>query len=111
MRITRHSSLSRFLFVVPVAAATVVIGSAQAPAQTQPQAQVQAPATAQRPPRQNPRLQVPMDPERARRLYVSKDPKDQSVGTNYQRAVDARVAAEARYPELCKGIIDFKKVS
>jgi dipeptidyl aminopeptidase/acylaminoacyl peptidase len=52
-----------------------------------------------------------MDPDRARQLYVSKDPKDQSPGTNYQRAIDARVADEARYPELCKGIIDFKKVS
>ena len=52
-----------------------------------------------------------MDPERARQLYVSKDPKDQSIGTDYQRDVDARVKTEARYPDLCKGIIDFKKVS
>jgi len=109
MRVTRRSSPSRFLFVMFVAAAVVVIGSAQTPAQTQPQ--TQAPATAQRPPRQNPRLQVPMDPERARQLYVSKDPKDQSIGTDYQRDVDARMAAEAQYPDLCKGIIDFKKVS
>ena len=29
---------------------------------------------------------------------------------NFQRDIDERVAAEARYPELCKGIIDFKKV-
>ena len=68
-------------------------------------------AAAPRAPRQNPRAQVPMDPDRARQLYVSKDPKDQSLGTDYQRAIDARVADEARYPELCKGVVDFKKVS
>jgi len=109
MRVARRSSLSRFLFVVLAAAAVVVIGSSQAPAQTQ--TQTQTPAATQRPTRQNPRLQAPMDPERARQLYVSKDPKDQSIGTDYQRDIDARVAADARYPELCKGIIDFKKVS
>jgi dipeptidyl aminopeptidase/acylaminoacyl peptidase len=86
-----------------------IIGSAQAPPATQkpPQAQAVAP----RQPRQNPRLLVPMDPDRARQLYVSKDPKDQSLGTDYQRDIDSRVAAEARYPELCKGIIDFQKVT
>jgi len=111
MRVTRRSSLSRFLFVMLVAAAVVVVGSAKAPAQARTQTLTQAPPAAQRPPRQNPRLQVPMDPDRARQLYVSKDPKDQSIGTDYQRDVDARVAADARYPDLCKGIIDFKKVS
>jgi dipeptidyl aminopeptidase/acylaminoacyl peptidase len=82
---------------------------AQSPpvAQNPPAGQAQA----ARPPRQNPRLQVPMDPDRARQLYVSKDPKDQSLGTDYQRDIDSRTAAEARYPELCKGIIDFQKVS
>jgi dipeptidyl aminopeptidase/acylaminoacyl peptidase len=52
-----------------------------------------------------------MDPDRARALYVSKDPDHQSLGTDYQRDIDARTQAEARYPELCKGIIDFKKVT
>ena len=79
-------------------------------AQTQQAPAVQQPAAAQAP-RQNPRLQVPMDPDRARQLYVSKDPAHQSLGANFQRDVDARVAAEARYPELCKGIVDFQKVS
>jgi len=79
-------------------------------AQTQQAPAVQQPAAAQAP-RQNPRLQVPMDPDRARQLYVSKDPAHQSLGANFQRDVDARVAAEARYPELCKGVIDFQKVS
>jgi dienelactone hydrolase len=80
----------------------------QAPVATAPSGQA---APAARPARQNPRLQVPMDPERARQLYVSKDPKDQSIGTDYQRDIDSRTRDEARYPELCKGIIDFRKVS
>jgi dipeptidyl aminopeptidase/acylaminoacyl peptidase len=52
-----------------------------------------------------------MDPDRARQLYVSKDPQYQSVGTNYQRDIDNREATDARYPELCKGVMDFKKVT
>ena len=85
----------------------------QAAQQAQPATpRAQAPAQqAGQPPRTNPRLQVPMDPDRARQLYVSKDPAHQSIGTNYQRAIDERLKTEARYPELCKGIIDFQKVS
>lgn len=62
-------------------------------------------------PAPSPRLQAPMDPERARRLYVPTDPALHSVGRNYQRDIEERERAEARYPGLCKGIIDFKKVS
>jgi dipeptidyl aminopeptidase/acylaminoacyl peptidase len=58
-----------------------------------------------------PRPQAQVDPDRARQLYVSKDPKDHALGTDFQRDVDARVAADARYPELCTGIIDYKKVA
>ncbi len=104
--------------VSALAAGATVLG--QAPPQTQAQSQAQAkPQTPPAQPgqarpqgqRQNPRLQVPMDPDRARQLYVSKDPKDQSVGTDYQRDVASREAADARYPELCKGVIDYKKVT
>ena len=49
--------------------------------------------------------------KRARQLYVPTDPQFQSIGTDYQRDIDARVAAEGRYPDLCKGVIDFKKVT
>jgi dipeptidyl aminopeptidase/acylaminoacyl peptidase len=94
-RAVRPASL---FLAIAAAVATVTVTSAQAPA-------------AQAPPRQSPRLQAPMDPDRARQLYVSKDPKDQSPGTDFKRDIDARVAAEARYPDLCKGIIDFRKVS
>ncbi len=105
--------VNRTRIVFAVAALIVwadLIGVAQAPPATQqpPAGQAQA-ARPPRPP--NPRLQVPMDPARARELYVSKDPKDQSLGTNYARQEEARKADEARYPELCKGIIDYQKVS
>jgi dienelactone hydrolase len=105
----RRAFLSAAVLTGAITAASLVLASpqsqappAQRPAQTQGQAQ-QAP-------RQNPRLQVPMDADRARQLYVSKDPKDQSLGTNYQADVAAREKDAARYPELCKGIIDFRTV-
>jgi dipeptidyl aminopeptidase/acylaminoacyl peptidase len=98
-------SIPAILIAVVVAVAAVP-AFAQAP-QAAPPAQPRATAA----PRQSPRAQVPMDPERARRLYVPADPQFQSVGTDFQRDIDARVAAEARYPELCKGIIDFQKVT
>jgi len=114
MTVTSRSAITGLLLAVALVA-TAAAGSAQAPPATgsspqqkpQPQAKPQA-APAQR---QNPRLQVPMDPERARQLYVPTDPAYQSVGTDYQRDITAREANEARYPELCRGIIDFKKVS
>jgi dienelactone hydrolase len=116
--------------LIALLAVGIVAGQAQQQSQTQSQTQAQTQAQVQakpqtppkppaapqtqtppRTPRQNPRLQVPMDPERARELYVSKDPKDQSVGTDYAAQVKSREAADARYPDLCKGIIDYQKVS
>ena len=94
---------------VAVTGASLLADGAQAP-QTPPaqgQAQAQAPRTTPRP---SPRLQAPIDQERARQLYVSKDPKDQSIGTDYKADMDAREKAAARYPELCKGTIDFSIV-
>ncbi len=117
MTVVRRSSLSALV----AGAAFVLVsiaGSAQAPQQPpQPQkpavqGQTQKPAPAQgQPRRQNPRLSVPMDQDRARQLYVSKDPKDQSIGTNYQSAIDAKAKDDARYPAICKGVIDFKKIT
>ncbi|MCX6545242.1 MAG: alpha/beta fold hydrolase [Acidobacteria bacterium] len=109
MSVAKRSYVSHAVLTLVLAAAISVAGSAQnpPPAQNPPAGQ----AAAARPQRENPRAKVPMDPDRARALYVSKDPTHQSLGTDYQRDIDARVAAEARYPELCKGIIDFKKVT
>jgi dipeptidyl aminopeptidase/acylaminoacyl peptidase len=98
----------RFALLLPALLALAATVSTLAQTTQAPVAQQPAAAQA---PRRNPRLQVPMDPDRARQLYVSKDPAHQSIGTDYQRAVEARLAEEARYPELCRGIIDFQKVS
>ena len=90
-------------------------GIAQAPPQTQkpPQTQVQKPPAppTQAQPQRPPRPQAEMSPERARALYVSNDPKDHALGTDYQAAIAARAKNDARYPELCKGVIDYKKIS
>jgi dipeptidyl aminopeptidase/acylaminoacyl peptidase len=104
----RRASFRSFVHI-PVAAlvlAAAVPVLARSPQAAPPQQPGGAAA-----PRQSPRAQVPMDAERARRLYVPTDPQYQSIGTDFQRDIDARKAAEARYPELCKGIIDFQKVS
>jgi len=95
----------------PVLAAPAAARPARAHAQEAQQAQKAQDAPTTRPPRQSPRLQVPMEAERARLLYVSKDPAHQSIGTDYQRDIDARVASEARYAKACQGVIDFQKVS
>jgi dipeptidyl aminopeptidase/acylaminoacyl peptidase len=44
-------------------------------------------------------------------LYVSNDPEDHGLGTDYQAAIAARAKNDARYPELCKGVIDYKKIT
>lgn len=110
--VTQRLSLSSALAGLAIVVAAITTLSAQgAQTQTPPPppprpaaAQVQ-PAT----PRQRPA--IPIDEARARRLYVSNDPKDHSPGYDYQRDIDAKTSDDARYPELCKGIIDFKKVT
>src|SRR5262245_35066191 len=57
-----------------------------------------------------PRADAPMDPERARRLYVSNDPADHARGVNYQRDIDEKVQTDARYAEASKGVMDFQKI-
>lgn len=99
------SSIRRLLFVTAVVALILTAGLAPAAGQTpppQPQPQVRP---------VNPRLQVPMDPERARQLYVSKDPKDQSVGSNFARDMEQKAQIDKRYEEACRGIIDYQKIT
>jgi dienelactone hydrolase len=108
--------LRRPVGFIALCAAAFTVGSialASLQSQTPPAqrpAQPPAQGQAQQTPPQNSRQQVPMDPVRARRLYVSNDPAHQSLGTDFQAAVAAREKDAARYPELCKGIIDFKTV-
>jgi len=111
MLVPNHRVYVRPRLAFPLAVLLVAVAAGPAFTQAAQAPPAQQPAAAAAAPRQNPRLQVPMDPDRARQLYVSKDPAHQSIGTNFQRAVDERVATEARYPELCKGIIDYQKVS
>ena len=81
----------------------VASSSAQAP-QTAPPAQGQTPGARQRP-------QIPIDEARARRLYVPTELKDHAPGYNFQRDVDAKAKEDARYPDACKGIIDYSKIT
>ena len=59
----------------------------------------------------NPRQQVPIDPERAGRLYVPTDPQWQSVGHDFRRDIQERERDDARYVEVCKGLLDCRKVT
>ena len=40
-----------------------------------------------------------MDPERARKLYVSINPDDNSLGTDFQRDIDTKKQTDARFAE------------
>ena len=52
-----------------------------------------------------------MDPERARRLYVSADPKDHGLGVNFERQIQAKAETDRRYAEAAKGVVDYSKVT
>jgi dipeptidyl aminopeptidase/acylaminoacyl peptidase len=98
MTMTRRSLLPRILATSALVVALATTGAGQLPQTQAPQGQRQRPAVA-------------MDPERARQLYVSNDPKDHSLGHNYQRDIDAKARDDGRYAEACKGIIDYRKVT
>jgi dipeptidyl aminopeptidase/acylaminoacyl peptidase len=73
------------------------------------QAQAPRPPAAQQPQRQRP--EPKMDPERARKLYVSNDPNDHSLGRDFQRDVEEKKKTDARFAEASTGVMDFQKVS
>jgi dipeptidyl aminopeptidase/acylaminoacyl peptidase len=103
----RRSSLLAAVIALMALAASLFTTAAQTAQQTQ---QTQQKAQ-QAPPEKGQRPAVKMDPERASQLYVSKDPKDHTPGTDYKAAMDSKAKSDARYPELCKGVIDYKKIS
>ena len=70
--------------------------------------QAQRPAP---PPGQTPRPDAKIDPERAKRLYVSNNPDDNSLGHDFQRDVDEKKKTDARFAEASKGVMDFQKVT
>ncbi len=63
-----------------------------------------APLAAQRP-------QPAMNPERARQLYVSSDPKDHAPGYDFARDAADKARTDARYAEASKGVMDFSKIT
>lgn len=69
-----------------------------------PAGQSQGRGRGQRPP-------VKMDPERAERLYVSNDPDDHALGTDFQRAIQEKAESDKRYAEASRGVMDFQKVT
>ncbi len=96
----------------------LVFGSVFGSTAVLPHGAEQAQATAGPPQAQQPparpraqRPQPPTDEQRARDLYVSKNPKDHSFGYNYQRDIDAKARDDARYPDACKGVVDFRKIT
>jgi dipeptidyl aminopeptidase/acylaminoacyl peptidase len=70
----------------------------------------QSPAR-QQSPSARPRAPIQIDEERARGLYVSKDPKDHSPGYDFQRDIDQKAEMDKRYADASRGVMDFKKVS
>src|SRR5437762_905324 len=80
--------------------ATVAVSHA-APGRQQPAQQTQRP----------PRPDAKMDPDRARRLYVSNNPDDNSLGHDFQRDVDAKKKTDERFAEASRGVMDFQKVT
>jgi dipeptidyl aminopeptidase/acylaminoacyl peptidase len=75
----------------------------------------QQPASAQTPQPQGrpapPRLQAPIDEERARDLYVSNDPRYHAPNRDFERDVREKAEIDRRYAEASKGVMDFTKVS
>ncbi len=103
-------------FATAVFAVTALaIGSAQQQSAPQPGAPKQAAppgsSQAQGASRGSARRQVPMDGERTRKLYVPTDPKLESVGWDYPKDIAAREQDDARYLEITKGLIDYKKIT
>ena len=87
---------------------TVTLASISLTAQNPPAAQPpQPPQQQQRPARPQPQV----DPERARQLYVSKDPTDHGLGVDFQRQIDQKKATDTRYEQVTKGVVDFSKVT
>jgi len=93
--------------IVLVSAAIAVASVIPAPARQPPQPPPAAP-TSSAPPAQRPEPEI--DAERARRLYVSKDPKDHGLGVNFDRQVQAKAETDRRYAEVTKGVVDYSKV-
>ena len=54
--------------------------------------------------------QGPIDEQRARQLYVSNKLEDHSR-PDFKAQIDAKAKEDARYPALCKGVMECTKVT
>jgi len=96
------AAASLFLSILLALSSTGAAAQTPAATSTQPPA-AGAPART-RPP-------VPVDEERARRLYVSNRPEDHAAGYDFEADIKERLQTEARYAEASRGVMDFKKIS
>jgi dipeptidyl aminopeptidase/acylaminoacyl peptidase len=94
--------------VLTVTSATVHARQPEQPPQQNPPA---APASAGQRGGGRQRPEVPMDPERARQLYVSNRPEDHSPGYDFKSDMDAKAAVDKRYVDASRGVMDFQKVT
>jgi dipeptidyl aminopeptidase/acylaminoacyl peptidase len=90
-----------------------VVATVLSAQQTAPPASTQPPA-GQTPPggrgaRQRP--EIPMDPDRARSLYVSNRPEDHAPGHDFKRDIDAKAVTDKRYADASRGVMDFTRVT
>jgi dipeptidyl aminopeptidase/acylaminoacyl peptidase len=91
-----------------IVCALALLGASIAPhLNAQPQ-QTPRPSAAQQ---QRTRPEPKMDPDRARKLYVSNNPEDHSLGRDFQRDIDEKKKTDARFAEASKGVMDFHKVT
>jgi dipeptidyl aminopeptidase/acylaminoacyl peptidase len=99
----------RFERTVPgIVGALALLAASIAPhLHAQPQQTPRPPAAQQQRTRPEPK----MDPERAKKLYVSNNPEDHSLGRDFQRDVEEKKLTDARFAEASKGVMDFQKVT
>src|SRR5438128_485290 len=97
------------MFTKSFAAVAVAAVAASHGAIGRPQQQQQPPPAQQqqRPPRPEPKI----DPERARKLYVSNDPDDNSLGRNFQQDIEEKKKIDERFAAASRGVMDFQKVT
>jgi dipeptidyl aminopeptidase/acylaminoacyl peptidase len=110
MNRTRHSMILGLLLAGPLAAAI----ASQTPAPATPQTPA---ATAQTPPAEGRggrgggrgRREVPMDPDRARQLYVSNKPEDLPT-CNCERDITNQKTIDDTYLARTQGVMDYAKI-
>ena len=96
------------MFRKSFAAVAVAMMAASHGAIGQPQQQQLPPAQQQQ---RSPRPEPKIDPERARKLYVSNDPDDNSLGRNFQQDIEEKKKIDERFAAASRGVMDFQKVT